>query len=179
MECLAGVVISSPSSTLCSFPCKTAITLIEKKTEINNKKTKLRRNGEFSLLAFLPLSMDDPCPVAPLYKALTPFHHLCQSSHFTCRVWVNQEEGSSFVTLSCYRINFSQAHSIRVNTSSVKEGQSSPLRWPSEKKCVLGKLMKWKVLYYAAKSPCHVATRTAGCDSDSVFMSDACVGEGC
>lgn len=89
----------------------------------------------------------------------------------------DQEETSSFVTLQCYRINFSQAHSIRFNTSSVKEGQSSPLGWPSEKKCVLGKLMKWKVLYYAAKSLCHVATRTAGCDS--VFMSDACVGKGC
>lgn len=90
----------------------------------------------------------------------------------------DQEGASSFVTLECYRINFSQAHSIRFNASSVKEGQSSPLGWPSEKKCVVGKLMKWKVLHYAAKSPCHVSTRTAGCDSDSVFMSDACVGKG-
>lgn len=90
----------------------------------------------------------------------------------------DQEGASSFATLQCYRINFSQAHSIGFNTSSVKEGQSSPLGWPSEKKCVLGKLMKWKVLHYAAKSPCHVSTRTAGCDSDSVFMSDACVRKG-
>lgn len=49
-----------------SFPCKTTILLIEgKKTEVNKQKPKLRRNSEFSPLAFLPLSMDDPCPVAP------------------------------------------------------------------------------------------------------------------
>lgn len=35
--------------------------------------------------------------------------------------------------------------------------------------------MKSKGLYYAAKTPCHVATRTAGYDSDSAGSSDVCV----
>ncbi len=90
-------------------------------------------------------------------SSLSVFH-----SHSNGWMWVTRRRIGSFVTLLCYQINFSQTDSIRSNSNSVKAGRSSPLRWPSEKKCALEKLMKWKGLYYAAKSPRHVATRTAG-----------------
>lgn len=123
-----------------------------------------------------------------IYKAKTSVEDaspgICQrlsSCHLCCSVLLQltgvsyQDGDGSFLTSSCSQINSSQTDSIIFNTNSVKASQSSPLRWPSEKKCALEKLMSWKSLYYAAESPCHVATRTAGWDCDSAGSSDVCV----
>lgn len=116
--------------------------------------------GETEMLTFLPkpgwslLSNEDPStrahsphPQPPLQRACTFQSSLSVFLFYRVHVG-DQEEASSFVTLLCYRINFSLAHSIRFNTISVKEGQSSPLddrvkrsvsweNWWSEKCCIM------------------------------------------